>query len=218
MLAYRLLKRGGELIYATCSFSKEENEDVIQHLLKNTNGQIIKLPQNPLLYESKHLLGSYYLLPHLFPGEGQFICKVKKPGRHELTKYEKHTYRGPYLKEIDKFNLMKRYNFFHLENMYSLPFKFTNKYLNILRSGVKSFTLKGKVLVPHYHLSQFLLSKKRIHLTKEEMEKYYLGHQLFKKVSNGYHLVSYQDINLGYVKAQNGTLKNLLPKYIRKQF
>lgn len=36
--ASELLKQGGTLVYATCTFGKEENEDVVDWFLKKTNG------------------------------------------------------------------------------------------------------------------------------------------------------------------------------------
>ena len=37
--AGRLLKKGGTLVYATCTFGKEENEDVVDWFLQKTEGQ-----------------------------------------------------------------------------------------------------------------------------------------------------------------------------------
>ena len=41
--AYLALKPGGRLLYCTCSFSVEENEAVVAHLLKRTNAQLLPL-------------------------------------------------------------------------------------------------------------------------------------------------------------------------------
>ncbi|MEM9620416.1 MAG: RsmB/NOP family class I SAM-dependent RNA methyltransferase [Pseudomonadota bacterium] len=46
--AYAALKPGGEMIYCTCSFSPEENELVVDYLLKRSDAQIIPLqPPGP---------------------------------------------------------------------------------------------------------------------------------------------------------------------------
>ena len=38
--AYAALKPGGGLVYSTCSFACEENERVVQHLLKRTDAEL----------------------------------------------------------------------------------------------------------------------------------------------------------------------------------
>ena len=37
MHAYSLLKKDGIMVYSTCTFEKEENEDIVQYLLDNSN-------------------------------------------------------------------------------------------------------------------------------------------------------------------------------------
>ena len=44
--AYSMLKPGGKLIYSTCSFSYEEDEEVIEHLLSNFDAEIIPFASN----------------------------------------------------------------------------------------------------------------------------------------------------------------------------
>ena len=77
--AYSMLKPGGKLIYSTCSFSYEEDEEVIEHLLSDTDAEVIQFESNLYFYQSKSKLG-IHLFPHLFPGEGHYICLIKKPG------------------------------------------------------------------------------------------------------------------------------------------
>jgi len=41
--AYRALKEGGVMVYSTCSLDPEENEEVVDYLLSNTDAQIEKI-------------------------------------------------------------------------------------------------------------------------------------------------------------------------------
>ncbi|MGN1227933.1 MAG: RsmF rRNA methyltransferase first C-terminal domain-containing protein [Christensenellales bacterium] len=51
MLATKLLKPGGKIIYSTCTFSKVENEDVVYKFLSNnTNFEIAKINENLFPY------------------------------------------------------------------------------------------------------------------------------------------------------------------------
>ncbi len=68
--AARLLKAGGVLVYSTCTFASEENEDVINWLLKKTNGALA-------LEEVSHL-GIQTYPPLLTWGKKNFNQDVSK--------------------------------------------------------------------------------------------------------------------------------------------
>ena len=73
--AYSMLKEGGELIYSTCSFSYEEDEEVISYLLENTDAELINLPSITGEYRSS-LNQTIHLLPFLFNRSGDTFCKL----------------------------------------------------------------------------------------------------------------------------------------------
>ena len=78
--ASKLLRVGGELVYSTCSILKEENEDVVNILLKTNNFQIVPIDFN--------LFSDVSTLPVSIPGtmcvlpnenyEGFFVAKLIK--------------------------------------------------------------------------------------------------------------------------------------------
>lgn len=81
----KYLKKGGELVYSTCSIIREENIAIVEEFLKqNLNFQLqkIKLPENEKegeIYFKKFLLDERYL--QVYQNEktdGFFICKMKK--------------------------------------------------------------------------------------------------------------------------------------------
>lgn len=64
--AYNMLKCGGILIYSTCTFSKEEDENVIDYLInKHSDIELVKMEKN---------------YPFNSIGEGQFFAVLKKNG------------------------------------------------------------------------------------------------------------------------------------------
>lgn len=70
------LKRGGTLLYSTCTFSPEEDEEVA--------GFVISLGYEPIeppaaVTECGVKCGAgYKFFPHLFDGEGQYFCMFRK--------------------------------------------------------------------------------------------------------------------------------------------
>lgn len=86
--ALQLLKENGEMIYSTCTYAPEENEEVIQYLLDNYNIEIIpiKLPikSREGITEwkgkkfSEEIKKACRIYHHDNNMEGFFICKIKK--------------------------------------------------------------------------------------------------------------------------------------------
>ncbi len=66
---FDMLKEGGILIYSTCTFSKRENEDIINNFLKD--------------YQSAKLLEMDRIWPHRERGEGHFCARIKKTSQEE---------------------------------------------------------------------------------------------------------------------------------------
>lgn len=62
--AYKCVKTGGKLLYSTCTFSKEEDEEVTEYFVTKHN-------DFKLIYEEK-------ILPHMNKGEGQYIAVFEK--------------------------------------------------------------------------------------------------------------------------------------------
>lgn len=74
--AVKYLKPGGELVYSTCSLSKEENDEIIDGFLKeNTDYEGVSF-----LTELGQPFGDYKatLFPHSFNSDGFFISKIRR--------------------------------------------------------------------------------------------------------------------------------------------
>jgi NOL1/NOP2/sun family putative RNA methylase len=89
-IASRNVRPGGVLVYATCTFAPEENEAVIASFLME-NGDF-SLDPAPILdqFAPAHpekanapLPGAARLLPHLHPGEGHFLARLRRSERAE---------------------------------------------------------------------------------------------------------------------------------------
>ena len=78
--AIKVLKPGGEMVYSTCSILKEENEEIVKQILKQSNVEII--PINLENYKGLPLLpvtvdGTICVCPNELY-EGFFIAKIRK--------------------------------------------------------------------------------------------------------------------------------------------
>lgn len=84
--AIQTLKPGGELIYSTCTFSPEEDEQIVTWILENyPDFELLSIPKfegmdagRPEFSDGNpELEKTVRLMPHHFKGEGQFVAKLK---------------------------------------------------------------------------------------------------------------------------------------------
>ena len=77
---FDLLKTGGEMVYATCSFAPEENEEVILHLLKErNNAKIVPMHLEGIkIRENKLCKYCVRLYPQDNNTQQFFLAKIKK--------------------------------------------------------------------------------------------------------------------------------------------
>lgn len=82
-----MLKASGTLTYSTCTFAKEENEDVIQWFLeRNNNYEIVKIHFDTAIGENirnhytdhEDLKNTLRLMPFKIKGEGHFVAVLRK--------------------------------------------------------------------------------------------------------------------------------------------
>ena len=201
LMCYKMLKPGGTMAYSTCSFSYEEDEEVIEHLLNNTDASLKEIEKSPLYYVSDKGYG-VHLLPFLFPGEGHYIALINKPG--ELQKKNKVDY---YQKE-EKFG----------DYLFTLSESFSMKHLNVIRYGVKIGQVDKKDIRFDYHYARFVKNfDNELEIDLETLLKYYQGEAINKVVNKGYILLKYQGINVDIAKSDGRIIKNRLPKGLRKK-
>ena len=73
-----MLKSGGSLLYSTCTFAKEEDEDNIDYIINK--------------YKDLQIITTEKLYPHKIKGEGQFYAILKKNTREKSKRAEDEKY------------------------------------------------------------------------------------------------------------------------------
>jgi 16S rRNA C967 or C1407 C5-methylase (RsmB/RsmF family)/NOL1/NOP2/fmu family ribosome biogenesis protein len=214
-LAYDMLKEGGTLSYSTCSFSYEEDEATIL-AFKALHPEIVlvNLPSDPSFYRTKELPEAVHLFPSHFEGEGQFICLFKKPGTLVRT-LKKVLSNDRYKDFLGEYGLSARSNEMMRQKFYSLSQYFDVSHLNILRYGVKLFEMR-EIYIPDHHLAHFLTPEYSIPVSLENAKAYIHGDTFPLDKPDGFYIVSYDNQNMGFVKATQGVAKNHYPKGLRR--
>ena len=205
--AYKMLKPGGKLIYSTCSFSYEEDEEVCKYLLDNSDAELLPFESNLYFYQSKEKIG-IHLFPNLFPGEGHYICLFKKPG--ELKPYEE---KGKNKGTLFEGKHLHKYG----EVSYLSNVEFNINGLNVIRFGVKlGEILKDDIKYDIHYARNIKSFKNELEISKENTLKYLKGESLDIVYPKGYVLLKYQGVNIDIAKSDGRIIKNRYPKSLRK--
>lgn len=221
--AYEMLKPGGILCYSTCSFSYEEDEEVASFLLQKTNAEVEIIKSNPYYYvdEKTHL--GIHLFPHLFPGEGQYICLFKKPidiGVSEVNKKNRNKKITDinHLFKLLPFDVDYNYIFDRNNVLYLLPKKFNFDNLFVLKAGVEIGKYNKEIEKYSYQFARYIHHyKNEISLTKQEAEQIINCASLAKKYDKGLYLLKYEKYPICFCKSDGRILKNWYYKPLYKK-
>ena len=205
----KMLKKGGKLIYSTCSYSYEEDEEIIINFLNEHNDfHLIDINQNnPLFFQSNDLIGSIHLFPYLYPGEGHFICLLQKDGNANKTIFNNINYQRNCINENNKKVI---------EN-YIINTNINEKFLSkCLRPGYFISTQTKDNIIPSHHFAKSVNDFQYINLNDEQYKKYIHGDSFPFEEKNGFYVAKYQNINAGIVKIVDKIIKNYYPKGLRR--
>lgn len=227
--AYKCLRKGGIMVYSTCTFAIEENEEVIQHLLHNTNAEIVDINMNDDFSEAINLKGAIRLYPFRFRGEGHFICLIKSNDEYHNNLRATNKYASR--KDVDIYREFERNNlnikldgdFVKMGDDLHLLMNdcFNLDGLKVLRNGLHLGKIKDKRFEPNHSLALYL-KKENVKncvdfaYNEKHIDDYLKGFTLETTNKKGYVLVCCNGISVGWCKDDGKYLKNLYPKGLRR--
>lgn len=228
--AYDLLVPGGEIIYSTCTYSKEENEDIIQYALDSFDLSLIDIPKSHGMSEGINMKEVVRLYPHRYNGEGHFIAKLKKGNDGSIHKARllKSNIKKDNKKTVEQFyketlNIScPQYLLDNNNHIYAILPQFPKlEKIRVLRNGLYLGECKKNRFIPSLALALTLQKKdvKRSYTFKkddDEVKKYINGQTLEGYKEKGYGVIFVEDYPLSFYKESNHQIKNLFPKGLRR--
>ena len=224
-IAVKLLKPGGRIVYSTCTFSPQENEQLIQSFLtKHREFTLI----NPTFGEAKttHGFGAK-LWPHQIQGEGHYVVALQhqgeKPSRMTFTHKMRNPQEAPWVRFAESTLKTKDIepNFAFEERLFMIPKKYQfHRALHTLRAGVFMGEVDKNIFYPSHHLAHVLTLdqvNQSINFSPKDSQllQYLRGEELPTQCEDGWVLIAVDGMSLGWGKASKGRLKNHYPKGLR---
>ena len=226
--ALQLLKDGGELVYSTCTFSKKEDEDIIEYALSicpELQVLPIKACDGFMPGITEKTKNCVRLYPHKINGEGHFVALLKKgngkinnTSSTNITCLPKDEFFNNINKKYSNGSFILRNNKLYFEPTTSI----NKKGLRILRSGLYLGEYKHNKFEPSEALAMSLKKDEYnnildFELNDERVLKYLKCETLDvkDKYVSGYVLVCVDSYPLGFGKVDKGILKNKYPANYR---
>jgi 16S rRNA C967 or C1407 C5-methylase (RsmB/RsmF family)/NOL1/NOP2/fmu family ribosome biogenesis protein len=222
------LRPGGLLIYSTCTYNRQENEQMADFIMRELGAMPLEVPVEPSW--NIHLaIGSdchgYRFMPHRVDGEGLFMAVFRKDGdapRQDIRIKEKNTKKAD---EIGK-NWLNSPNDYVIVQQGDLsiavPMDIRSEVaalrasLNVLHTGVELATVMGRKTVPHPALAMSLARSADAFPVCEvdypAALRYLRGESITVDGPRGYVLVAHAGAVLGFANNLGNRANNLYPK------
>jgi len=222
-----LVRPGGYIVYSTCTFAPEENEDQVAFLLTRNFSPVPlpeSLPVSPAISNNPEVcLCSRRIFPHREGGAGAFVCVVQKDDALVSSAQWKY-FRG----QSHPSGLKKeQFPHIHMEGTAGYFYETNNIISYFSHERIPEFLRQNScqigIPVIHKHrpheclFGSIQLPSKDviIEVGEEEAEAYIRGEELRFSHADGYYIIAFQGMLLGHVKITGSRAVNKLPKALR---
>jgi len=232
---YPALKQNGTLIYSTCSYSKQENEEISDWLCEEFDLSPIQIPLKPEwgiieTLSDKHKCFGYRFYPHKVKGEGFFIAAFRK-NQVTVSPHIKRAKENSVNAKIE--DLIRRWfkpsediriinlndEYFAIPARHEADLQYLQSNLYLKKSGVRIGKIMGKDLVPNHELAISLIAGSelpKLNLTREQSIAYLKRDELRIETGiRGWAMMCFEGHPMGWAKILDNRLNNYFPKEIR---
>ena len=216
-----LVRPGGRLVYSTCTFAPEENEQTIAAFLKDHPEFSLEAVDAPWFTPAGE--GQFRLWPHKLLGEGHFAAVLRKTGGKEgdVPEFKPQKLPGEwesFAKEMKitlpagKAVLFGSCLFWAAVEMPDI------KGLKVLRPGLELGEVKKDRFEPAHALALWMKeAKTQVSFpAQSQIIRDYMAGQVIACDRRGWCLVKVDGFSLGWGKGDGKVLKNHYPKGLRR--
>ena len=219
------LKPNGFLIYSTCTFNSQENEDNVRWIQEQTGSQLTPLTL-PFAKPGREGIG-YYALPSELKTEGFYVAIIQKQGEERaqknksrkkstLTRLKRESWIQDWIDDSES-DLVQWNNYVFAIPAGSMELaEMLHSNLRIIKLGTELGEISRKGLIPNEALAldPAILSERipDIALTREQALHYLKGETFPLEGKSGFNTVSFEGTKLGWIKHLGNRFNNLFPK------
>ena len=217
----QMVRPGGRLVYSTCTFAPEENEQAIAAFLETHPDFYPEAVDAPWFAAGEN--GSFRLWPHLLKGEGHFAAVLRRSGDEEVPDVSVKAEKAPkewldFVKELGIALPPGRPVLFG-QSLYWAPEQMPElSRLKVLRPGLELGEIKKGRFEPAHALALWLTECKNqvsFPALGKEIEAYMHG-DVVPCDQRGWCLVLADSYPIGWGKGDGTVLKNHYPKGLRR--
>ncbi len=228
------LKENGVLIYATCSYSPQEDEDVLDWLAATYSTKGLTIPPEEHwgiteITSPKHQMPGYRFYPGNVKGEGFFIAAVQKkesagslkPLRFKTANNPKIQAAAAHLLQRDDIVLIAgKDNCYNAVNMlHEADIALLQQAVYLRKTGLEAGTPMSKEWIPSHDVALCIDISKQlpaIDADREQALRYLKREETgIDNIPKGWHVVRYNGQGLGWIKGLGNRTNNYLPKQWR---
>ena len=225
---WQALRPGGLLIYSTCTYNRQENEEIAEFIVNELGAVSLEVPVEPS-WKIHPAIGSdcycYRFMPHRVDGEGLFMTVFRKDGdapRQEPRSKEKgatktDNFGKSWLTSPDEF-VIDQQGDLYIAVPHDIRSEVTalRSSLNVLHAGIELATVMGRKTVPHPALAMSLTRSVEAFpvcdVDYSTALRYLRGESVCLDGPRGYVLVAHQGAVLGFANNLGNRANNLYPK------
>jgi len=228
------LKEDGILIYATCSYSPQEDEEILDWLEENHAIVSLDIPINEEWGIVKVLspkgMAGYRFFPGKVKGEGFFIAAIQKKENAETLKYarfktahdKKIQEQAGYLLNNEDVCVIKTDNehFSAIRPGHEPDIQLLQKTVYFRKTGLLLGSPTAKDWLPAHDVALSIDANENlsgINLNREQALHFLKREDIggLEQIEKGWLVVRYNGLGLGWVKSLGNRINNYLPKHWR---
>ena len=228
---WRALRPGGLLVYSTCTFNREENEECVEWIAKELGADVLSLDIPSSWGVTGNLTGTdtpvYRFIPGYTRGEGLFMSVLRKHGNEspQQPRMQKVTpcpakiknMLSAWVKEPGQFDyLLNNDTVTAVPKEYASVVTSMMSCLKVIHAALPLAQLKNDKPIPHHALavSTMLNSEAfcNVELNREQALRYLHRESLtFPDAPLGILLLKYNGVPLGFAKNVGNRANNMYP-------
>ncbi len=224
------LKEDGILIYATCSYSQQEDEDILDWLGDDFEVKPLKVELNKEwgvteTLSPKHSYSGYRFFPNRLKGEGFFIAAVQKKEEQDVLKpvrfksahdSKAHTQCRYLLKHENWLCLSDKEGYIAINNKHEADGHILKQFVYLRKIGLQLGSPVKNDWLPAHDVALSIDKNIDLHaveVNKEQALKFLKKEDIgIDGLEKGWYLVTYAGMGLGWIKALGNRVNNYLPK------